>query len=184
VSAPPAEALLACAPLAGLAANVVVQVAVFRATRGVAFARSVAAGAATGAAVVAAVGAAAFLGAPAPLPVAAAVILLAGAHAGLTGCYFAFLNLNQTSLRVRVLKEIAASPAGSLALAELVRHYNADAVLSIRLERLVRGGHLVLDGGRYRLGARIAFLVLARFVDALKRLLIGARSALPPPPPG
>lgn len=87
--------------------------------------------------------------------------------------YFNFVNLTVASLRIRLLEELLAA-GGSLPRDQLLGCYNSRTVAELRLDRLVRGGHLEEHDGRLRVG-KVRFLVVARIFDALHRLIIGRR---------
>jgi hypothetical protein len=67
--------------------------------------------------------------------------------------FWAFLNLNMTSLRIRMLRELLYSEHG-MSRAELFCRYSAEEFLWRRLARLERSGDLALVDGRYRLGSQ------------------------------
>jgi hypothetical protein len=172
----PPGAAAALLPFAGLAANVVVQTLVLRASGGTRFRGSLLAGFAAGLAVMAALLALpAVAGGGAGPGVWGTALLAGGAYAGFGFGYFSFLNLNQASLRVRIMKELLAE-GGSLALADLLERYNAGQILEARLARLVEGGQLEARPGCYASGTRGDFLRLARLLDALKLLVTGRRT--------
>jgi hypothetical protein len=176
-----AEAWIAVGPFLGMGVNVLVQVALLRASGSARFLLSLLGGFIAGAlALVAILGAAAAQGVG-PRDLAGYALLTAGAYAGLGFCYFAFLNLNQASLRIRMLKELDAAPGATLPLADLLERYHAGHILDARLERLVAGGQLVERDGRYLRGPRSEFLLLSRVLNLLKRGLLGGRR--PPPCP-
>lgn len=62
--------------------------------------------------------------------------------------YFNFVQLNISSLRVRIANEIHDSPAG-LEPHRLAELYNARRIVDERLDRLVRGRQIDLRQGRY-----------------------------------
>ncbi|MBU1042614.1 MAG: hypothetical protein KKF77_16090 [Proteobacteria bacterium] len=99
-------------------------------------------------------------------------VLNLAAYWGLAFGYFTFVNLNIASLRIRILKELLASPRQRLDTADLLTRYDAKAVLEKRLERLVDGRQLELRNGRYHSGQSV-FLTLARVMDALKWAILG-----------
>ena len=98
--------------------------------------------------------------------------------------YFNFVNLTVASLRIRILEELADA-GGRLPRAALLDRYGTASVADLRLERLVGGGHLVERNGRLHTG-RLQFLLVARIFDGLRRLIFGpayaARLRRPPPP--
>jgi hypothetical protein len=96
---------------------------------------------------------------------------------GFAFCYFNFVNLTIASLRIRVLEEIADS-GGWLPRVALLERYGEGSVADIRLERLVRGGHLVERNGRLYSG-RLQFLMVARIFDAMRSLIFGTRHPRP-----
>jgi len=172
------DALTALSPLLATAVNVVVQVVVLRASGGVRFRASLLTGFLAGGLALAALLWTVSCGACAR-DLAGHALLAGGAYAGLGFCYFAFLNLNQASLRIRMLKELHAAPGETLPLGDLLARYHAGHILDERLDRLLGSGQLVLRADRYYSGPRSEFLVLARFLNLLKRMLLG-RSGAPP----
>jgi hypothetical protein len=96
---------------------------------------------------------------------------------GFAFCYFNFVNLTVASLRIRILEELADS-GGRMPRASLLDRYGTASVADIRLERLVRGGHLVERNGRLHTG-RLQFLVVARIFDVLRRLIFGSKHTSP-----
>lgn len=91
-------------------------------------------------------------------------------YGALAFCFFAFIQLGQSSVRVRVISELLRRADG-LQREELERDYSRDAMLEMRLERLVVSGDLKEKEGRY-FGGRQRFIVAARGVFALKRALL------------
>jgi len=85
--------------------------------------------------------------------------------------YFNFVNLTIASLRIRLLEEILDA-GGELSAGRLRAAYNADSVSDLRLARLLRGGHLVERNGRLVIGRR-RFMIVARIFDFLHWLIIG-----------
>jgi hypothetical protein len=103
---------------------------------------------------------------------AAYALLNLAAYWGLAFGYFAFVNLNIASLRIRILKELMLSPAKRLDEGALLARYDAAEVRKRRLARLVEGWQLIVRDGRY-LSGRPVFLTLARVMDALKWVILG-----------
>jgi hypothetical protein len=87
--------------------------------------------------------------------------------------YWAFVNLNITSLRIRMLREILNSSDG-ISQADLVAEYSPEEFLRRRLARLKNAGQLSYDGDRWRLESG-NLLVLARTLDAFRAVLLPAR---------
>jgi len=85
--------------------------------------------------------------------------------------YFNFVNLTVASLRIRLLEELRAA-GGGLPAGALMATYDSRQVVALRLDRLVRGGHLVENAGRLHVGRR-PFLIVARIFDTLHWFIIG-----------
>lgn len=86
-------------------------------------------------------------------------------------CYFTFVNLNYSSLRIRMLREFFMQ-GGSMPLSEMLKKYNNEIILSARLERLVKSNQLIFDGQYYRPGASAHFSILGSILSFLKRILL------------
>jgi hypothetical protein len=110
------------------------------------------------------------LGQRTPWDLAAYVVVNAGCTAALAFGYFNFVNLNFTSLRVRILREMGT--AGDFSIADLKARYGADAVLDLRLKRLVDAGELSFDGAVYRLGGSRKILMIGIVLDHLKAVIM------------
>jgi hypothetical protein len=103
-------------------------------------------------------------------------------YVGLAYGYFAFVNLNLTSLRIRMLSELLDHD-GELATAVLLNGYSADHVAQIRLERLVAGGHFVGRHDRFQRGPKSGFFVLAGTIARLRAFIIVPDRQSGPPQP-
>lgn len=95
-----------------------------------------------------------------------------GTYLALSFCFWTFLNLNVTSLRIRVLRELWKA-GGTAPLSKLLVAYSEEERLNRRLDRLVSGGQISLVNGRWKLKSRV-LLVMARCFDAL-RWIMGLR---------
>lgn len=95
-------------------------------------------------------------------------------YSSLSYCLFHFINLGETARRIRLMREIQASPHG-LSMDEILERYNAEEILKKRLGRLVSNGQIIDRDGRYYL-ADSKMLWIARVIIALKALLLGKRS--------
>ena len=114
--------------------------------------------------------------AAANVPAAISTVDLAGLWAtlGLTYValafgFWAFLNLNMTSLRIRMLRELLHSEHG-MSQTELFGRYSAEEFLRRRLARLERSGDLVFVDARYRLGSQ-KLLYLDRCLKVLRAVI-------------
>lgn len=184
--------LVALAPLAGLAVDVLVHVTMSRLLDGRRIALAVLSGIAAGLAatlVLSAWGLAQM--ASAAGDVAALAIFDAITYLALAYGYFNFVNLNMTALRIRLLLELLEAPDG-ITRSDLRRIYDADELTRRRIDRLLIQRHIIECDGRYRCGAS-GLLSLARTITALKWIVLGhgnrtldaalEREARPAPPP-
>lgn len=85
--------------------------------------------------------------------------------------YSNFINVNYSSLRLRILKEMVRD-GGEITLADLQSRYGSESILDRRLMRLVEWGQLREEVGRFHaeLGG---FYRLAAVFLLLKKLLLG-----------
>jgi len=91
--------------------------------------------------------------------------------------YFCFVNLAITSLRIRLLGELAQA-GGCLPETALLARYDTADVTALRIHRLMQGGHIVQRNGRFFSG-RLHFLLIARIFDCLRRFILGPRHRVP-----
>jgi hypothetical protein len=94
----------------------------------------------------------------------------------ITFCFWAFINLNVTALRIRVLREIWLSPGHSLPAADLEGRYNVGAIFDVRVRRLADLGHLSLDGGRVRL-AKSTLVTTGTAINLIRAIVIPQAAA-------
>lgn len=166
--------VIALAPLAALAANVGTQVAVFRVSPQRGLLRSELIGFAVGGAALLLIHALAG-GAAADARESAALLFANALCYGALGySYFHFGNLGETARRVRIVRELAASPDG-LTLEEIIRRYDAREIFDRRLRRLTGTGQIVLRDGRYFIASPV-LAAMARAVLLLKLLFLGSAS--------
>ncbi len=103
-------------------------------------------------------------------PVISAIVLFAT-------CWFVFLNVVQStesSLRVNILREVLAS-VGRLERGKLYARYNDDALIHLRLARLIKG-HTVEQRGNRLFVVSMPLLILARAFRIAKLIILGRRS--------
>lgn len=169
--------LVALAPVIGLAVSCVVHVAAARLLRGRGPYPPLALGCLAGIAAALAITLVACSRGAAPVADTLAFTAMNGLAAlAFAFGYFNFVNLTIASLRIRILEELADA-AGWLPRDTLLDRYGSESVAAIRLERLVRGGHLVERNGRLHTG-RLQFLAVARIFEGLRWLIFGpARAA-------
>jgi hypothetical protein len=164
--------IVVAAPVAGLAVYCVSQIAVARMSPGGGPYRSLKLGFVAGLTATAAVGGWAASRIDVAFADRAAFMALdLLTYAALAFGYFNFVNLTVASLRIRLLEELREA-GGILPKQALLAAYNSRQVVAIRLDRLVKGGHLVEKEGRLHSG-RLPFLIVARIFDGLHWFIIG-----------
>ena len=95
-------------------------------------------------------------------------------YTGLSYCYFHFVNLGQSSIRVRIYTELVDNPLG-LEIGSLKQVYNETTLVETRLQRLISSGDIVESDGRYFVG-RCRLVVVARILFFAKQLILGKKS--------
>jgi hypothetical protein len=165
------SALLICT--VATAVNVVAQIVMHRATQG--YVRSFLVGFATGLVVLLA-GETLRLSSRPSSSLEAVVVIAADGLLYACGVflYFGVVNVGESSIRVRLLRELSKS-AGPTSEKELLLSYNDGSILRIRLGRMVRNGQVSLEGARYRLQSR-PLAHIAAVVFGLKILVLGRSS--------
>ena len=177
-------AWVATAPVAGLAADCAAHILSVRLTRGDSRKRYVCvlAAFAVGLVVLVAATTAGLSAMHAPVRDSVALLLMNGAaYVGLGYGYFGFVNMNLTSLRIRILHEMVDA-AGTMPKSTMHARYNTEQVIQVRIARLVAGGHLVEKEGRFYRG-KATLLYIAATVCLMRGLVFGTQKPtfLPPP---
>jgi len=111
---------------------------------------------------------------PLPATFTAELLLNVPAFLALSYCYYSFVQLGQTSIRIRLYAEILNKPGG-LDRAEIDRVYSEEALIQARLERLTDSGDIVLTQGRYHVG-KTRLIAVASILVTAKRFLLGKTS--------
>jgi hypothetical protein len=111
----------------------------------------------------------------APEDAGALLALNAFCYFALAYGYFGFVNLNLTSLRIRILAEILEC-GGELPTSELFARYGMDHVATIRMRRLIAGRHLLERNGRIYNDRRL-LLFVARVIRVLQIAILGSDPA-------
>jgi len=162
-------------PILALAVNVFGQVLLVRARRGAEFFRSVVEGFLLGALALAVSETLLVLWHRASGDsLAVSLLVNAPTYAALSYCYSNFVNLGHTSIRIRMYSRIAAAISG-VDIREMAREYDDNALMRMRLERLVESGDAIHEEGRYFVG-RTRFVRIAAILSATKHFLLGKRS--------
>ncbi len=92
----------------------------------------------------------------------------------LSYCYFGLANLGQSSIRIRIYAELASNSKG-VSCIELLQRYDEDALMKLRIHRLLETGDLIERNGRYFVGRR-RLVLLGNFMTALKVFMLGKGS--------
>ena len=162
-------------PVIGLAANVLIQVAGFRFSPKLSLLKSIMLGFAAGVVMVLFIEAGMLLNFPHALYHELDIFLVdLLIYCALGYCYFHFLNLGETARRVRILREVYDSPNG-LRLEELLKKYNARAIIRYRMDRLLDNSQVVLHNGKYIISSS-ALLLISKLIISLKLLILAKKS--------
>lgn len=89
-------------------------------------------------------------------------------YSSLAYCYFHVFNMSETARRIRILNEIYK--ARGLKISELKSFYNANAMLSNRLERLISLRQIRMSGEKYVIGSHLLYYT-ARVINLWGRVL-------------
>jgi hypothetical protein len=158
------------APLAGLAFDALTQIVIAHLSKGKVGA-SILAGMLSGLALTLAVIAVGHAGTPGATGHFVDTWLLGVAtYLALAFGFWTFLNLNITSLRIRILRELLRA-GGTIALSEMPMLYTGAERLRRRLKRLESGGQIMCEDGRWRLRSW-QVLALARCVEIWRSLIL------------
>jgi hypothetical protein len=103
-----------------------------------------------------------------------ALLVNAPIYICLAYCYYSFVQLGQTSIRIRLYAEIASKPDG-LDAEEVAKEYSDDSLVAVRIHRLVESGDIVLTQGFYHVG-KTRLVVVASILVAAKKFLLGKTS--------
>lgn len=162
-------------PISAIVINVTAQVILFRVRRGSQYFRSIIEGFLLGAAALVAFEA--FLVASSS-DVIDRIVLAIGVNTPiyvcLSYCYFNFVQLGQTSIRIRMYTEIALRPAGVM-ISEIEGEYDETALIEVRLQRLIESGDITVRGSTYLIG-RKRLLFVANIIFAAKHFLLRKKS--------
>lgn len=162
-------------PIAALAVNVLAQIALVRLARGAHFLRSAAGGFGIGLLALAAIEAWLITRVPgAGETWGKALLVSVPTYIGLSYCFFNFINLGQSSIRIRLYSEIASTPDG-VSVEQMTREYNEDALMHARLHRLTESGDIIEREGRYFVGRR-RLVPVAAIIFGLKAFILGKGS--------
>ncbi len=162
-------------PIAALAINMAVQIVGFRLRRGCHFFRSVVEGFFFGGVGLLIIEALLIIADQTRGDsVAMALLVNLPTYLALSYCYYSFVQLGQTSIRLRMYSEIASRASG-VTIEEMEREYDESALTDMRLRRLIESGDILEKDGRYFIGRR-RLLVVVHIIFAAKHILLGKKS--------
>lgn len=96
---------------------------------------------------------------------------------GLSYCYFTFVNLTATSLRIRLLRLLVNNPAHGRQPEKLLQGYSVADIVEVRMSRLQAWGHAKLKGDRLMMVQRPLFYWLGKLVHCI-RLILGVKNEI------
>ena len=89
-------------------------------------------------------------------------------------CYFSAIGMGEHARRIRIMKELEATPQG-LTLDKILTRYNAKNMIELRIGRLVRNGQVIEKDGRYLIGKPV-MLFFTNLSIFMKKMVIGKSS--------
>jgi hypothetical protein len=92
----------------------------------------------------------------------------------LSYCFFNFINLGHASIRIRIFKE-CDDRGGFITREELRAVYDDELIKEARLQRLLEGGDVVRENGRWML-ANPRLVPVAKMVFGLKKFVLRRES--------
>lgn len=92
----------------------------------------------------------------------------------LSSGFFTFINMGETARRIRLLRELYDAPFG-LTREEILKRYNAEEIINIRMNRLLNNGQVILRDGRYY-ACRQVMLFISKTIIFMKLIVSGRES--------
>jgi hypothetical protein len=93
---------------------------------------------------------------------------------GLSYCYYNFVQLGQTSIRLRMYSEIVIHTSG-ISVSEIEREYNDRSFTELRLRRLLESGDVIERDGRYFVG-KMRLVHVGNVIGTAKHFLLRKKS--------
>lgn len=156
------------APLLGMATNVLTQIVIAQVSGNVG--RSIIAGALLGLAASIAIFTQSAPYTGGELTARAIIMLLT--YASLAFCFWATLNLNITSLRIRMLREMLLRPNHEITPASLENEYKPGELVERRIARLLAGGQIAGDKETGYRTAHKGILMIAMTIEVMRTIVI------------
>lgn len=92
-------------------------------------------------------------------------------YISLSYCFYHFVNMGHSSLRLRIFQEVAKQKNG-ISLPDISNFYNERTLLSLRLQRLNESGDVVERDGRFFV-ARSRLIIISRLIVSTKYIILG-----------
>jgi len=170
-----AEWFYLLSPIVALAVMVVVQAVVLRLRRGEQFFGSVVVGFVVGLLAVLALQVVLLMVFPRNLDRwVLAIVANPAIYVMLSYCFFNFINLGHASIRIRIFKE-CDDRGGFIAHDELRAVYDDELIKEARLQRLLEGGDVIRENGRWKL-VNPRLVPVAKMVFGLKKFVLRRES--------
>jgi hypothetical protein len=99
------------------------------------------------------------------------VVLSVLSSMALSYCYFTFVNLTATSLRIRLLRLLVNDPSLGKIPEKLLKGYSVADVVDVRMDRLSDWGHATRHADRLVLKKRPLFFWLGKMVNLMRAIL-------------
>ena len=90
-----------------------------------------------------------------------------------SGYFMGIFGLLATSVRIRVITEIAKNGTHGLTYNDLLKQYNRDMIVKTRLDRFVSSGDIVYKRKTYAINQGIRFFMLPDFLLHLMEVIYG-----------
>jgi hypothetical protein len=102
---------------------------------------------------------------------AANMVVNVGTYMALSFCFLSFLNLGNTSIRIRIFSELQPSGSG-LSIENLLSLYDYKQIIKLRLDRLLSSKQVIERDGRYFL-VGYALWCIAWVTYSTRRVVLG-----------
>lgn len=89
------------------------------------------------------------------------------------GYILGMFGLAESSLRIRILEEIAAAGKRGIQKKELYRVYNRDVIIAKRLKRFITSGDIIYRNGLYTMRKRFSYFIVHAFIfESMKKIYL------------
>jgi hypothetical protein len=92
-------------------------------------------------------------------------------YLALSFCYWAFINLNLTSLRIRLVRELLKEKGYALSTDKIMQRYSPQELVDRRIERLEKSNQIKRSGDKWiLLSKKLMFIILT--ITVLRKLIM------------